>query len=217
MCPRPRAARSRLDRGFTLIELLVVLVIIALLAGLVFPVLAAGRERGRTAACASNLRQLHAAFALYSADHEGLLPPYHNLTNVAPPDNGVLRERGATLVKVLDPYTRNSRIWFCPNDIFAGMSPDGLDERESAVRGHIDHRYASYSTSPLFLFWMASTVGRPGLPALTMDADAEMLSDNLWCTPCDANAVRGPYSHSGAYQSLFFDGHVKLLRPAFVP
>jgi prepilin-type N-terminal cleavage/methylation domain-containing protein/prepilin-type processing-associated H-X9-DG protein len=61
-------------RAFTLIELLVVIAIVAILAALLLPVLARGKESGRQAACASNLRQLAVALSLYANDHEGVLP-----------------------------------------------------------------------------------------------------------------------------------------------
>jgi len=52
-------------RGFTLIELLVVIAIIAILAAILFPVFTAARESGRTATCASNLRQISQALGMY--------------------------------------------------------------------------------------------------------------------------------------------------------
>lgn len=42
--------------GFTLIELLVVIAIIAILAAILFPVMASAREQGRQAKCINNLK-----------------------------------------------------------------------------------------------------------------------------------------------------------------
>ncbi len=61
--------------GFTLIELLVSIAIIALLTGLLLPGLAGAREAGRSTACASNLRQLLIANAMYSDDYQGHFAP----------------------------------------------------------------------------------------------------------------------------------------------
>jgi prepilin-type N-terminal cleavage/methylation domain-containing protein len=53
-------------RGFTLIELLVVIAIIAILAGLILPVLARARESARRTSCASNLKQIGTCLGLYA-------------------------------------------------------------------------------------------------------------------------------------------------------
>jgi prepilin-type N-terminal cleavage/methylation domain-containing protein len=60
--------------GFTLIELLVVIAIIALLAGLLFPVLSSSLNSGRTAASLSNLKQIHMLFVNYTTDKNGEYP-----------------------------------------------------------------------------------------------------------------------------------------------
>src|ERR1041385_7532089 len=65
---------STFQSAFTLIELLVVLAILSVLAGLIFPVFASARERGRMTQCASNMRQIGIALTAYLEDTDGLYP-----------------------------------------------------------------------------------------------------------------------------------------------
>lgn len=60
--------------GFSLIELLVVIAIIAILASIIFPVFASAREKGHSATCQSNLRQIGVAFQLYMEDYDSTYP-----------------------------------------------------------------------------------------------------------------------------------------------
>jgi prepilin-type N-terminal cleavage/methylation domain-containing protein len=85
--------------AFTLVELLVVIAILAILAGLLFPVLWAARERARAAACRSNLRQIGLAVQMYRDDY-GELPPQ--------------------LSTLHRSYVTDARLFICPSDRLKG-------------------------------------------------------------------------------------------------
>lgn len=64
-------------RAFTLVELLAVLAVIALLLGLLLPVLSRAAESGRSVKCMSNLKQLALAANLYAQTYQVYPPAVH--------------------------------------------------------------------------------------------------------------------------------------------
>jgi prepilin-type N-terminal cleavage/methylation domain-containing protein/prepilin-type processing-associated H-X9-DG protein len=97
--------------GFTLIELLVVIAIIAIIAAILFPVFAQVREKARQSSCASNLKQLTAALAMYAQDYDEMM-----LAEVtSPPINGGT-DTGVPYDRQLVPYVKSDQVYACPSD-----------------------------------------------------------------------------------------------------
>lgn len=67
---------NRQEAGFTLIELLVVIAIVALLMGILIPVLSRAKEAAKRVLCSSQLKQVGVGIQAYAADYENLLPYY---------------------------------------------------------------------------------------------------------------------------------------------
>ena len=74
------SSRNHTHNRFTLIELLVVIAIIAILAGMLLPALNAAREKARSAACMSNLRQLSFSAISYAGDYKDFVIEYRPST-----------------------------------------------------------------------------------------------------------------------------------------
>ncbi len=63
-------------KQFTLVELLVTIAVIAVLAGMLLPVLNSAREKGRGASCTGNLKQIALANQMYANDNDEFFVPY---------------------------------------------------------------------------------------------------------------------------------------------
>src|SRR4051794_16484932 len=109
----PRTQRRR-PSGFTLIELLVVIAILSVLAGILFPVFAKSRASARKTTAMSNLKQIGAALAMYTADYDEHLPNRWPIWLGYRPF--FWRVDGGDLPAHLNAYLRNPAVWYSPED-----------------------------------------------------------------------------------------------------
>lgn len=93
-------------RGFTLIELLVVIAIIAILAAILFPVLAQARAAAKKTQTVSNIKQMSLAMVMYTTDYDDGYPEavFGGCTGQAAVVNRLW-------AYVLLPYTKNKDIF----------------------------------------------------------------------------------------------------------
>src|ERR1051325_2560060 len=107
--------RSRFQAAFTMVELLVVIAIIVVLAALVLPALASGKERARRTSCINNLRQFGLTLHLYGSDNRDRLPPgYSELgeAQIARRENAGIDEH----IPVVTPTVRSNLIQCASGD-----------------------------------------------------------------------------------------------------
>lgn len=76
-------------KNFTLIELLIVISVVAILIGILLPVLNSARGKAKQAFCVSNSRQIQIAYASYSMAHDDIL-----LVTRAHPESATAPNRG---------------------------------------------------------------------------------------------------------------------------
>jgi prepilin-type N-terminal cleavage/methylation domain-containing protein len=124
---------SEFRRAFTLVELLVVIAITALLAAILFPVLAQTRARAREATCRSQMRQIGMALQMYRDDfHEW--PPLLSSLHAS--------------------YVSDPRLFVCPTDPKAGHHDgNGFLEGDLYLKSGVSYDYLPNWAEAVKLGW----------------------------------------------------------------
>lgn len=182
-------------KGFTLIELLVVIAIIAILAAILFPVFAKAREKARQSSCLSNLKQLGLSFMMYAQDYDERFPGNHGgrdwTTYVDP----------TAWWKTVNPYIKNSQIWFCPsaNGATNGNMPtdySGNFNIQNADGGGVSMGTITYPASTVLLHERVRNV----------IYNVNNYSDFQWIA---MNEQTSSERHNGGSNFALADGHAK--------
>jgi len=227
MLGRPSEERT----GFTLIELLVVIAILAILAAILFPVLAAARRSAYQSQCLSNLKQLGTAVQSYAQDWDDTFPYaidfadafYVDLYSqsrvvwLVPDAEDRVRalikvpNRGGFIDQVLNPYTKSHLLWRCPADIGMGYTNIG-----TLYAGHETAGQSAFEAFGMS-YGYRSELGLAGytIAGLRRPSDVNVLNDaaGYWHTrynrqpkPSQSDADD---SDRWSFNVLYADGHVK--------
>jgi prepilin-type N-terminal cleavage/methylation domain-containing protein/prepilin-type processing-associated H-X9-DG protein len=202
-CPAGNGAATGAKRracGFTLMELLVVISLIAVLAALLFPILARLREQGRRAVGLSHLRQLGQAYLLYVQDYDERLPGWYAIVPERPAPFG----RARFWTEYFQPYLRSTALFHDPSAV----------PQEAANPNRL--WLADYALAT----WGNGGPGTPEIPYCRWPGPLLLLGQvvrptetiNLldgW-TATDGTTVDN-MRHAGGLNAAFVDGHARWL------
>lgn len=204
----------RITAGFTLLELLVSVAIIAVLIGLLVPVLGRVRDAAKQTQCLSNSRQIITAVNAFSAGNRSRLP--ENRTLVSPDEYITWRQRF-----VDEGLLPLAEVWVCPLHRTGPKAELGFVERGARCVGDVRSSYALNG----HVLWRAdktdseariadTAIQRPSHTILV--AETNRIHPDLRASPpIVANYYEdnpGPYGfwHRGSGVYGFQDGHVEI-------
>ena len=191
---------SETGKGFTLIELLVVIAIIAILAAMLLPALANGKQKALTTACISNLHQVGVAMKMYAEDCNALYPQSGTL----------LPWPSDSWVHMLYAYAPTTNVFHCPADRTSPFSYfNGIRAAYIAAGKKIVAVNAKRIQYPVAHVLSGDTISGPGSVFKPEDSDKDDASQN--CVGGSANGTPAVLwqMHNKGQNILFDDSHAK--------
>ncbi|HLH55752.1 MAG TPA: prepilin-type N-terminal cleavage/methylation domain-containing protein [Verrucomicrobiae bacterium] len=213
--------------AFTLIELLVVIGVIAILAALLLPSLAMGKQKARKTACLSNLRQVGLAIVLYANDNGGSIPygpkaaaftsPLDLYPSTGAPTSLISLSSGAPVglgLLLSQQLSAQPKVLFCPgSDQVLNAEAQLAAVGTSQAQGSFYYRHGGntqifdtmnvVTPGPLRLEALGNN--RNGLPLRALVMDTQFLCS----TGMAGFGVLPSTHHQGRLSNILFaDGHV---------
>lgn len=216
-----RGDTVRRKKAFSLIELLVVIAVLAILAGFLFPVFAQARDRGRAAACLSNLRQIGMAAMMYAQDYDEIYPKV--LEDYLCPLGAYwgLNAAGTGFCPwhaLIQPYLKSLNILQCPSSSWRNTltAYDGITYPLVIGGNYAMNQVFGYREGPTVSL---ATVEQPADTIFALDAwelrhvtyTMRPLQFNLNPTPDYPGDYEPADRHAGGNNVVFADGHAHWL------
>lgn len=222
--------RSNRQRGFTLVELLAVIATIAILAGLLLPILSKAEIKAQRTACLSNTRQLGLAWVLYYTDNNGWLAESYpdrpsvwvrgDMTKPEDATNENLLVQGK-----LYHYNPNTAVYRCPTDkaVTTSNGQHVQAARSYSMNSFMGARDAKLGAIPssasgyVPFFAKDSELSQPAQLWVLLDEDERSINDGFFVTdPTGGRWVDFPsisaHRHNFSFALNFADGHSDIWR-----
>lgn len=182
-------------RGFTLVELIAITAVFIGLVVVLVPLLRPRESGCRPMTCRSNLKQIGSALLMYSMDYDDMLPPHATFS----------LGKSTTISGLLDPYTKNPRIFACPSDS-ENAEGDGGGKNPPAGYG-----YNWLALSPMGRPLSLNRVGKPADTVAFVDAAGPNAAPAALAPVFGSGAPI--YRHAKTANALWLDGHVNMTQP----
>ena len=220
------ATRMRERSAFSLIELLVVIAIIAILAGLLLPVLGRAKAKGQSIVCLGNLRQLQLAWLMYVEAHHDVMPPNRSIDSGGQwrnlPGSWVLGNAQMDVdltnitAGVLFPHVGAVGVYRCPADRSTAPAADGRKVsrlRSYMAQGQLNPLSGWGPDAPFLLYENLTQIPKPSPTELIVFIDVNEASidsgDFGWNNKGKPQWGSVPADRHGQQAGVSFaDGHV---------
>jgi len=236
MNPWPSVSRKKRklsqNPAFTLVELLVVLAVIGILAALLLPAIARGKNKAKQASCRNNLKQLAVAFFIYHGDFGDQFPAPGSKSQYGPqPEDWIWWQHGrgiegSALLGGVGKF--KPELFTCPAD---------ADAKSLQGKGDVSgdpYRY-SYSLTSYDLIaekinpgmstiitqdrqafpFRTRQIRNPASKIMLVEEDRATIDDSRWVPRGLGHPNLVSPRHSDRGDVSFADGHLEAVTPSF--